>query len=50
MADGSAELVREDLAVPEVGGSLEALADDLAVEGSPDGDYLVIRFTGAARR
>ncbi|HXV06034.1 MAG TPA: ATP-binding protein [Solirubrobacterales bacterium] len=44
MEEGAAERVREALHVPEVGGSLEALADDLAVERSADGDYLVIRF------
>jgi anti-sigma regulatory factor (Ser/Thr protein kinase) len=47
MDEGAAEAIREDLAVPEVGGSLEALADDLTVEGSADGDYLLIGFTGA---
>lgn len=47
MEEGAAERVREALQVPAVGGSLEALADDLAVERSADGDYLVIRFTAA---
>ena len=32
---------------PEVGGSLESLADELAVEESDDGEYLVIRFAAA---
>lgn len=48
MEEGGAEHVREALGVPEVGGSLEALADDLAVEASADGEYLVIRFAGVS--
>jgi serine/threonine-protein kinase RsbW len=43
MVAGGAQHVREALEVPEVGGSLEALADELTVEES-DGDYLVMRF------
>lgn len=46
MEKGSAEEIRRELEVPEMGGSLEALADELAVEGSEDGDFLVVRFTG----
>jgi serine/threonine-protein kinase RsbW len=45
MEDGGAERIREDLKVPDVGGSLEALADELTVDQSTDGDYLLIRFT-----
>lgn len=44
MEEGGAARVREALGVPEVGGSLEALVDELAVEPSPDGEYLIIRF------
>jgi serine/threonine-protein kinase RsbW len=44
MEAGGAQHVREALEVPDVGGSLEALADQLAVEKSGDGDYLVMRF------
>ena len=29
-----------------MGGSLEALADELAVDESIDGDYLIVRFAG----
>lgn len=47
MEAGAAERIVDELALPDVGGSLEALADELAVEESRDGDYLVIRF-GAA--
>jgi serine/threonine-protein kinase RsbW len=46
MDTGAAGNIREELKVP-VGGSLEALADELAVEESGDGDYLVIRFAAA---
>ena len=33
--------------MPDVGGSLEALVDELTVEQSDDGEYLVIRFAAA---
>jgi serine/threonine-protein kinase RsbW len=48
MKDGAAELIRSELQVPDVGGSLEALADELTAAGSADGDYLAIRFTAPA--
>jgi serine/threonine-protein kinase RsbW len=48
MANGGAEEIRRALDVPDVGGSLEALADDLSVEGAKDGDYLAIRFSSPA--
>jgi serine/threonine-protein kinase RsbW len=48
MDAGAAAGIREDLEVPDVGGSLEALADELAVEESEDGEYLVIRFAAVA--
>ena len=48
MEAGGAEEIREELDVPAVGGSLEALADELEVEGSAEGDYLAIRFRSAA--
>ena len=38
----------QELDVPDIGGSLEALADEIAVEGSGDGDYLAIRFSSPA--
>jgi len=47
MDRGAADRVREDLDVPEVGGSLEILADEMTVEGSDDGDYLIITFAAA---
>jgi serine/threonine-protein kinase RsbW len=44
MEAGAGAQIREDLEVPDVGGSLESLADELTVEESDDGEYLVIRF------
>ena len=34
--------------MPDLGGSLEALADELEIDESGDGDYLIVRFTAAA--
>lgn len=48
MERGAADEIRRELEVPGVGGSLEALADELTVEGSEDGDYLIVRFVGVA--
>ncbi len=48
MQPGAAERIRDELQVPEVGGSLEALADELTIDRSGDGDYLVIRFAAGA--
>ncbi len=47
MQEGQADRVREELNVPELGGSLEVLADEMMVECSDAGDYLVIRFAAA---
>lgn len=44
MERGSAERLRERLELPEVGGTLEALADEIAAEETGDGDYLNVRF------
>jgi anti-sigma regulatory factor (Ser/Thr protein kinase) len=44
MEDGGAEWIREQLSVPDVGGTLEALADEFEVDAAADGDYLAIRF------
>ncbi len=46
MEKGAAGQIRRELEVPGVGGSLEALADELTVEGSEEGDYLIVRFAG----
>lgn len=47
MESGAAAEIRKDLEVPDLGGSLEALADELTVEKSDDGEYLIIRFAAA---
>ncbi len=49
MEAGAAAHIREDLEVPDLGGSLEALADELTVEESSGGEYLIIRFAAAQR-
>lgn len=46
MEKGAAGEIRRELDVPEIGGSLEALAEEFAVEESEDGDYLIVRFAG----
>jgi serine/threonine-protein kinase RsbW len=47
MKKGGAGEIREELTVPDVGGSLEAFADELEIDESEDGDYLIVRFTAA---
>jgi serine/threonine-protein kinase RsbW len=42
MKDGGAERLRASLDLPELGGSLETLADEVRVEQGDGGDYLVI--------
>jgi anti-sigma regulatory factor (Ser/Thr protein kinase) len=42
MAAGGAERLRGALDLPQVGGSMEALADDLRVERGEDGEYLIL--------
>jgi len=46
MEVGAAGEIRKQLEVPEVGGSLEGLVDEVAVEESDEGDYLIVRFSG----
>ncbi len=48
MEDGGAERIRGELDVPDVGGSLEALADEFSVMAAEDGDYVAIRFRAPA--
>ncbi len=48
MDRGAAEEIRDELAVPDLGGSLESLVDDLQVDAGEDGDYLVVRFSALA--
>jgi serine/threonine-protein kinase RsbW len=42
MQSGAAARLRESLALPAVGGSLETLADELRVEQGEDGEFLVV--------
>jgi anti-sigma regulatory factor (Ser/Thr protein kinase) len=46
MEKGAAGEIRHALEVPELGGSLEALADEFIVEESEDGEFLIVRFAG----
>jgi hypothetical protein len=48
MESGSAERIRSQLTLPETGGTLEALADDVSAEATAEGDYLAIRFIAPA--
>jgi serine/threonine-protein kinase RsbW len=50
MSDGAAERVRRELELPQVGGSLENLADRVAVETGDDGEYLAICVRVASPR
>lgn len=44
MEDGAAGEIREELELPGLGGSLEGLVDEIGVESSGEGDYLIVRF------
>jgi serine/threonine-protein kinase RsbW len=44
MPDGASQQLLDGLAVPQVGGTLEALADELRVERDENGEYVVVRF------
>lgn len=48
MPSGGGERLREGLTLPDVGGSLETLADEVRVETDGDGEYLVVRFASIA--
>lgn len=48
VAAGAGEALRAGLAVPEVGGSLETLADEMRVEKGEKGEYLLVRFAAVA--
>lgn len=45
MEDGGAERLRASLDLPELGGSLESLADELRVEEGGEGEFLVVGFS-----
>jgi serine/threonine-protein kinase RsbW len=42
MANGAAADLRESLSLPDVGGTLETLADEVRTESDGDGEYLVV--------
>jgi serine/threonine-protein kinase RsbW len=48
MAAGAADGLRESLAIPDVGGSLETLADEVRTESDGDGEYLVVAIAATA--
>jgi serine/threonine-protein kinase RsbW len=48
LSPGAGEKLRDGLTVPEVGGSLETLADEVRVEEGEAGEYLIVRFAAAA--
>jgi anti-sigma regulatory factor (Ser/Thr protein kinase) len=48
MVGGGGEQLRASLELPEVGGTLETLADEVRVEEQDEGDFLVIGIAGLA--
>lgn len=48
MKGGGAERLRASLNLPDVGGSLEALADEVRVEQDDDGEFLVVGIASLA--
>ena len=48
MVDGGAEQLRASLDLPELGGSLESLADELRVEEDGEGEFLVVGIAAVA--
>jgi serine/threonine-protein kinase RsbW len=47
MASGAAEGLRSSLSLPDVGGSLETLADEVRTEADGHGEYLVVGIAAA---
>jgi len=48
MLSGAAEQLRASLDLPEVGGSLATLADDVRVEHDDEGEFLVVGIASLA--
>lgn len=48
MASGAADGLRASLSLPDVGGSLETLADEVRTEADGDGEYLVVGIAATA--
>ncbi|MGN6588336.1 MAG: ATP-binding protein [Solirubrobacterales bacterium] len=49
MTHGGAARLRESFELPEVGGSLEALTDELRVEEGDEGEYLVVGISSLSK-
>jgi serine/threonine-protein kinase RsbW len=49
MTHGGAERLRESFELPEVGGSLEKLTDELRVEEGDEGEYLVVGISSFSK-
>ncbi|OJU83378.1 MAG: hypothetical protein BGO11_03425 [Solirubrobacterales bacterium 70-9] len=49
MESGAADGLRSSLSLPDVGGSLETLADEVRTEADGDGEYLVVGIAATAR-
>jgi anti-sigma regulatory factor (Ser/Thr protein kinase) len=48
MASGAAANMRDSLSLPDIGGSLETLADEVRTETDGDGEYLVVAIAATA--
>jgi anti-sigma regulatory factor (Ser/Thr protein kinase) len=48
MAAGAADDLRQSLALPDLGGSLESLADEVRTEADGNGEYLVVAIAATA--
>jgi serine/threonine-protein kinase RsbW len=50
MTHGGANRLRDSFELPEVGGSLEALTDELRIEEGDEGEYLVVAINSFSKR
>lgn len=48
MPDGAGRQLLDGLAMPQVGGTLETLADEMRIEQDDDGEYVIVRFAALA--
>jgi hypothetical protein len=48
MKEGAATSLRESLTLPDIGGTLETLADEVRTESDGDGEYLVVAIAATA--
>lgn len=48
MPEGASRRLLDGLALPQVGGTLEALADEMRIERDDKGEYVVVRFAALA--